>query len=236
MANRFDLNVEARETGKHNNRQNRKGRKIPAVVYGSVKNANILVEEGQILKYNVRAYENALFNIKGAGIDNAVALIKKVQVHPLTRKPLHVDFFALDLKKAVRVSVEVRPEGKPIGLAEGGLLNMVNRQIEIECLPTEIPAFFAADVSNLGVGQSLHVSEMTLPAGVKLISSPDMTIAVVAIAEEEVLTPTAAADATAAPAAGAAGAAAPAAGAAAPAAGAAAPAKDAKAAAPAPKK
>jgi large subunit ribosomal protein L25 len=235
MSNRIDLNVEPRTLGKHNNRQNRVNRKIPAVVYGSVKNANILVEEGQILKYNVRAFENALFNIKGAELNNVVALIKKVQVHPLTRKPVHVDFFALDLKKAVRVSVELRPEGKPVGLAEGGLLNMVNRQIEIECLPTEIPAFFTVDVSELGIGQSLHVSDVKLPAGVKLISSPDLTVAVVALAEEEVLTPTPAAGADAAAgAAPAAGAAAPAAGAAAPAA--AAPAKDAKAAAPAAKK
>lgn len=233
MSNRFDLNVEVRETGKHNNRQNRVSRKIPAVVYGSVKNQNLLLEEGQILKYNVRAYENALFNLKGAGTQNVVALIKKVQIHPLTRKPLHVDLFALDLKKAVRVFVEIKTEGKAIGMAEGGLLNMVNRQIEIECLPTEIPTHVSVDISELGIGQSVHVSDIKLPAGLKLISSPDLTVAVVALAEEEVLTPTPVADAAAAGAAPAAGAAAPAAGAAAPAAGAAAPAKDAKAAAPA---
>lgn len=227
--NRIELNVEPRTAGKHFNRQNRVSRKIPAVIYGSVKNQNILIEEGQVLKYNVRAYENALFTIKGAELNNVVALMKKVQVHPLSRKPLHVDFFALDLKKAVRVNVEIRTEGKAIGLAEGGLLNMVNRTIEIECLPTEIPSHFSVDISHLGIGQSLHVSEIQLPAGVKLISSPDMTVAVVALAEEEVLTPTAVAADPAAPAAGA-----PAAGAAAPAAGAAAaPAKDAKAAAPA---
>lgn len=228
MSNRFDLTVEARETGKHNNRQNRIKRKIPAVIYGSVKNQNLLVEEGQILKYNVRAYENALFNLKGTDSQNVVALIKKVQVHPLTRKPLHVDFFALDLKKAVRVFIEIKTEGKAIGLSEGGLLNMVNRQVEVECLPTEIPSHVSVDISELGIGQSVHVSDIKLPDGVKLISSPDLTIAVVALAEEENLTPTPAADA-AAPAAGAAT---PAAGAAAPAAGAAAP-KDAKAAAPA---
>ncbi len=234
MSNRFDLTVETRPTGKHNNRQNRVNRKIPAVIYGSVKNANILVEEGLILKYNVRAYENALFSIQGADLKNVVALIKKVQIHPLTRKPLHVDFFALDLKKAVRVFVEIRAEGKAIGIAEGGLLNMVNRQIEIECLPTEIPNFFTIDVSELGIGQSLHVSDVKLPDGIKLISSSDLTVAVVALAEEEVLTPTPVAGAADA-ATPAAGAAAPAAGAAAPAAGAA-PAKDAKAAAPAAKK
>lgn len=224
---RIELNVEPRQTGKHFSRQSRSGRKVPAVIYGSIKPKNVLIDEGFIVKHNVRAYENALFNLKSQDNDlnNVVALIKEVQVHPLTRRPQHVDLFALDLKKAVRVFIEIKCEGKPAGIADGGLLNVVNRQIEIECLPTEIPEGIAVDVSHLGIGDSVHVSELKLPAGVKLISSPDLTIAVVNMAEEENLTPTAAtaaADAAAAP-----GAAAPAAGAAAPAAG-----GDAKAAAP----
>jgi large subunit ribosomal protein L25 len=145
---------------------------------------------------------------------------------------LHVDLFALDLKKAVRVFVEVKLSGKPLGLAEGGLLNVVNRTVEVECLPTEIPENFSADISHLGVGDALHVSDLTIPAGVKLLSTPQTTIAVVNLFEEESLTTTATAatgDAAAAAtpdAAAAAGAAAPGAaagakpGAAAPAAGA----------------
>ncbi len=248
-SNRIDLNVEARTPGKHLNRRSRMARKVPAVIYGSVKPKSILIEEGVVVKYNVRAYENALFNLKSSDpeLANVVALMKDIQIHPLTRRPRHVDLFALDLKKAVRVFVEIKTEGKPIGIADGGLLNVVNRQIEIECLPTDIPDAFVIDVSNLGIGDSIHLSEVKIPANVKLISSPDMTLAVVNMAEEEVLTPTAAAVDPLAPAAaaGAPGAApaggAPAAGAAAPAAGkdgkpaAAAPAgKDAKA--PAPKK
>ncbi|ODS51125.1 MAG: 50S ribosomal protein L25 [Bdellovibrio sp. SCN 50-8] len=214
---RFDLNVTPRQTGKHFSRGLRNSRQVPAVVYGSsYKNRSITLEEGAILKYNVRAFENALFNLKSDDkeLNNVVVLIKEVNVHPLTRRPQHVDLFALDLKKAVRISVELRIEGKPAGIADGGLLNVVNRQIEIECLPTEIPESITVDVSALGVGDSVHVSDLTLPAGVKLISSPDMTVAVCNILEEESTTP-AAADAAAAPAAGAAApaAAAPAAGA-----------------------
>jgi large subunit ribosomal protein L25 len=96
-------------------------------------------------------------------------------------------------------------------------LNVVNRQVEIECLPTEFPENITADISNLGVGDALHVSDLKIPAGVKLISSPETTVAVVNLFVEEVI-----AAPTAAEAAPAAGAAAPAAGAAAPAAGAAA--------------
>lgn len=225
MKQRIELSVEGRSTGKHNSRTLRKEKKIPAIVYGAIENANVCVNENDVLRYNTRAYENALFNLKSgdATTNGKVVLMKSVVVHPLSRRPVHVDFFALDLKKNVRVSVEVRLEGKPLGLAEGGLLNQVIRQVEIECLPTDIPDFFAVDVSQLTIGTSIHVSDMKIPVGSKMLSAPELTIAVVNKAEEEVVAaPTA--DAAAAPAAGAA----------APAAGAkaddkkAAPAKDAK--------
>lgn len=201
---RFDLNVETRLTGKHNSRGLRNSRKVPAVVYGSIKNKSITLEEGSVLKFNTRSYENSLFNLKSADpeLNGVVVLMKEVTVHPLSRRPQHVDLFALDLKKTVRLSIEVRVEGKPIGLADGGLLNVVNRTIELECLPTQIPDAIVVDVSNLGVGDALHVSDVTLPEGVKLISSPDTTIAVVNLFVEEVAAPTP--DAAAAPAAGAA--------------------------------
>lgn len=221
MKQRIELNVEARTTGRAEARGLRVNKMVPGVIYGAIENAHISLHVNDVLKYNARAYENALLNIKSSNVklNGKVALIKAVHVNPLTRRPEHVDLFALDMTKQVRVSVEIRLEGKAIGLAEGGLLNIVARQVEVECLPTEIPDFIIADVSNLGVGDSIHASELTIPAGVKMISRPELTIAaVVEQAEEEAaVTP-------------AAGAAAPAAGAAAPAAGAAAPAAGAKAA------
>lgn len=223
MKQRLDLTMEARETGKHNSRALRNAAKVPGVIYGAVENTNVFVDVRDVLKYNTRAYENALFNVKSTinKANGKVVLIKSVDVHPLTRRPVHVDFFALDMTKTVRVYVEVRLEGKPIGLSEGGLLNVVQRQVEIECLPTDIPDFFTADVSNLGVGDALHVSDLNV-GSVKVLSRPEDTIAVVAVQEEE-------AAPVAAAAAPAAGAAAPAAGAAAtPAAGAAKPAAPAK--------
>lgn len=211
MKNRIELTMETRETGKHNSRALRNAAKVPGVIYGAVENTNVFVDVRDILKYNTRAYENALFNVKSSinKANGKVVLIKSVDVHPLTRRPVHVDFFALDMTKTVRVHVEVRLEGKPIGLSEGGLLNVVQRQVEIECLPTDIPEFFTADVSNLGVGDALHVSDLNVGA-VKVLSRPEDTIAVVAVQEEEAAATPAAA---AAPAAGAAAPAAAAAGA-----------------------
>jgi large subunit ribosomal protein L25 len=224
MKNRIELNVEPRATGKGNSRSLRSEKKVPAVIYGAIENVNVHVGEKEIVKYNVRAYENALFTLKSTNskANGKVVLMKQVDVHPLSRRPLHVDFFALDLTKTVRINVEIKLEGKPIGLAEGGLLNVVNRTIEVEVLPTDIPESIMADISHLGVGDALHVSDLKVPEKIRVISSPELTIAVVNVQEEEVV---------AAPTAEAA---APAAGAAAPAAGAAAgAAKDAKAAAPA---
>ena len=219
MKSRIDLTVEPREAGKGHSRGLRVNKKTPAVVYGAVENINLFIHQNDVLKYNTRKFENALFTLKSSNTkaNGKVVLMKQVDVHPLSRQPLHVDLIALDLSKTVRVYVEVTLEGKPIGIADGGLLNVVNRQVEVEVLPTDIPEEIKADISHLGLGDALHVSDLKLPSNVKVISAPELTIAVVNAQEEEVVaTPVAAA--------------APAAGAAAPAAGAAAaPAKDAKA-------
>lgn len=200
---RIDLSVETRETGKHNSRTLRSNRQVPAVVYGAVdKPINVCVLEKEIVKYNVRAYENALYTLKGSDkANNIVVLMKSVDVHPLTRRPQHVDFFALDLKKPVRINVEIRLEGKPVGLADGGLLNVVLRSVEVEVLPTDIPEFFTADVSNLGVGDALHVSALNVPKSVKILTGGEQTIAVVNEAEAEIVATPAPTAAAAAPAA-----------------------------------
>jgi large subunit ribosomal protein L25 len=207
MSQRHDLTVESRQTGKHNSRALRRDRKVPAVVYGATEPTNIMIDESSVIRYNVRAYENALFNLKSkdSKLNSVVVLLKEVVVHPVTRRPQHVDLFALDLKKMVRVQIEVKLEGKPIGLAEGGLLNVVNRTIEIECLPTEIPERFTVDISGLGVGDALHVSDLQIPEGIKVMSTPDTTIAVVNMFVEEAVAVAATPEAAAAvPAAGAA--------------------------------
>lgn len=230
MKQRIELNVDVREAGRKGARGLRVAQQVPGIIYGATENMSVAVHVNDVLKYNTRAYENALLNIKSAdkNLNGKVALLKEVIVNPLSRRPEHIDLFALDLTKVVRVSVEVRVEGKAIGISEGGLLNIVTRSIEVECLPTEIPDAIVVDVTNLGVGDSIHASELTIPKGSKMISRPELTIAAVVVQEEEVVA-TPAADAAAAPgAAPAAGAAAPAAGAK-PAAGAAAPAAGAKA-------
>ncbi|MBN8537750.1 MAG: 50S ribosomal protein L25 [Deltaproteobacteria bacterium] len=229
MKQKFDLAVEARAVGKSTCRALRNERKIPANIYGAIKNQNIYLNESDVLKYNTRKFDNTLFTLKSSlpEANGKIALIKSVDVNPLSRKPVHVDLYALDLTKAVRVSVEIKVEGKPLGLADGGLLNIVQRELEIEVLPNDIPESIIIDVSHLGVGDSFHVSELKLAPGVKVLSAPELTIAVVNLIEDEVVTPAAVAATATAATATAATAAAPAKDAKTPAAKA--PAKDAKA-------
>jgi large subunit ribosomal protein L25 len=221
MKQRIELNVESRETGRANSRALRVSKMIPAVIYGSIKPINVSIHENDVIKYKARNFENALLNLKSTTtteVNGIVALFKEVTVNPLTRRPEHVDLFSLDLKKSVRVSVEVRIEGKAIGLAEGGMLSIVSRSVEIECLPTEIPDSITVDVTNLNIGDAIHVSDVTLADGLKFISRPELTIAACTEITEEVIeapvaavaaAPAAAAGKAAAPAAAAAGKAAP---------------------------
>lgn len=205
MKKSIELNVESRQTGRANSRALRNKKMVPAVIYGSVDPINVSIHENDVIKYNSRAYENALLNLKSSDgkANGKVALFKEVFVNPLTRRPEHVDLFAIDIKKPIRVYVEVKIEGKAIGLAEGGLLNIVARQVEIECLPTAIPETISVDVTNLNVGDSIHASDIIVPEGVKMISRPELTIAAVVEIKEEAAAPVEAAPAAAAtPAAG----------------------------------
>jgi len=222
MKQRIELNVEAREAGRATARGLRINKMVPAVIYGSLEPVSVSLHVNDVLKYNTRNYENALLNLKSndSKLNGKIALFKEVVVNPVTRVPEHVDLFALDMTKTVRVSIEIKVEGKAIGLSEGGLLNIVTRQVEVECLPTNIPESIVVDVTNLAMGDSIHAAALKIPDGIKLISRPELTIVAVVEQEEEVVAaPVVAAAAAAAPAAGAkAAAATPAAGAKAPAA------------------
>lgn len=210
MANtNMTIEVLSRQSGKHFSRGLRKEKRIPAVMYGpKTKPLNMTLAENDAIKYSKRAYENTIFTLKSSekGLDGVKVLRKSIDIHPLSRKPIHLDFYALDMTKTVRVNVELRFTGKALGVADGGVFNTVRRDVEIETLPTAIPEFFEVDVSSLGLNESMHVSDVKFPEGMKLITSPQETIATVAMVEEivaQVAAPDAAAAPGATPAAGA---------------------------------
>ena len=205
---KIELPVSPRMPGKHNSRVSRKGEKIPAVLYGpKSKPVNLLIDQILLQKYGGTKYESTIFSLKSddKSLDKINVLLKDMQVHPLSRKPVHLDLYALDMSATVRVSIAIRFEGKAIGLTEGGMVQTTLRELEIECLPNDIPEFVVADVTNLHVGDTLHVYDLKLGDNIKIMSGAQLAVASVSIIEEEVIAPVvAAAVEGAAPAAGAA--------------------------------
>lgn len=181
--------VDFRKTGKHNSRKMRNEKKIPAVIYGpKMENQNIFVEELFIQKHRSPRFESTIFKTQGddSKISNLNVLMKKIQWHPVSNRPVHVDFYALDMTQTIRVNVTVKYEGIPTGVKdEGGLQQTILHELEIESNPTEIPESIVVDVSGLALNSSIHASEVSLPAGVKLITAPERTLVTVALPKEE---------------------------------------------------
>ena len=208
-----EINIKAslRETGKSTARGLRMERQVPAVIYGpKTKPLNIFIHENDAVKYSRTGFENSILTLtsQDATVNGLKVLRKSMDIHPVSRRPIHMDFFAPDMTKKVRVNVEVKLIGKAKGTADGGLVSMVRREVEIECLPLEIPSFFELDITEMDLNESMHVSDIKFPPNVRVITSTDETITTCAEVKEEVAAPVVAAEGAAAagatPAAGAA--------------------------------
>lgn len=220
--------------GKGTARAARRENKVPAVIYGD-KQSPLMVnlDHNTLLRYvNKAGFLTHLFDLEISGKKHRV-LPRDVQFDAVTDRPLHVDFLRVSANTKVRVAVPVHfvnPEKSP-GIKKGGTLNIVHHEIEVMCSPDSIPEAFSISLEGLEINDAVHLSALTIPAGVSLTThEKDFTIATIAVpsAIRSEAQEAAAAAAEGAPAADAA-AAAPAAGAkAAPAAGAKAPAGDAK--------
>ncbi|HXK06324.1 MAG TPA: 50S ribosomal protein L25 [Verrucomicrobiae bacterium] len=206
---RKDITVTAEvraSRGKNEARRTRSAGNIPAVVYGAYKDAiSISVNPREINKI-IRSSTglNTIFNLTIAGGETSPVMVVDQQVDPLKGTLLHADLKRIDLTKRIKVTVPVHTTGEAAGVkVQGGLLEVVTRAIEIECLPDEIPEDFKVSVSDLMIGQSKRASDVGLAGSMKLVSPPDSVIAhVVALRAEETPAPAAGAEG-AAPVAGA---------------------------------
>ena len=164
---------------------------VPGIVYGSKqKNITLSLDIRVLEKYSKREYENKIFTFESDDKSlNGLKVIKKaVTFHPTMRKPTHVDFLSLDMSAKLKVNVELKFEGKPKGVREqSGIFNPILRTIEVECLPADIPTHISIDVDDLALNENLHVSDLHIPAKLKLITKEEQTLcAVVEVKEEEV--------------------------------------------------
>lgn len=184
----LDLEVQPRTTfGKNSNRRLRADGQIPAVVYGGERDPAPIQLSARTLGDLMRnAGDNAIFLLKLAGTKKVRhVMIKEHQIDAISGKTIHLDFQRIDLDQKVVVTVAVELEGTPEGVRkEGGVLDFVTREIEIECLPTQIPSTLVVDVSELGIGDHVEVSNLVVPEGVEILDDPGRTIAAVAIPQE----------------------------------------------------
>jgi large subunit ribosomal protein L25 len=194
--------------GKNEARRTRREGQIPAVVYGAFKDPiSVSVSPREILKIvHSKTGYNTIFNLSIQGGETTPVMVIDQQLDPIKGTLLHTDLKRIDLTKRIRVSIPVHTSGEAQGVkVQGGLLEIITRAVEIECLPDEIPEGFTVDVTDLMIGQSRRASDVALAGSMKLVSSPDSVIAhVVTLRAEEVATP---AEGAAAPEAAAGGAA-----------------------------
>lgn len=195
------IEVEKREAqGKNANRRLRAEGLIPAVVYGGGKEPVPIQIQRRTLLDLMRAggSEHAVFLLKLAGSSSKRhTMIRDLQVDPVSREIIHIDFQRILMTEVVRVEIPVELEGTPLGVKnEGGMLDFVTREVEVECLPGNLPSRLTLDVSALHVGQHLEASAVELPPDVKLVTEPERVIVSVAhsrlaveaeAAEEELL-------------------------------------------------
>lgn len=182
----FDVKVEAREAvGKGVARTLRRQGKIPGILYGQGECVALTVDPAEIRKVlHSDSGSNSLLNLsvaRGGKDMKRTAMLKDYQLDPITGALLHADLFEVAMDKPVRVRVPVAVTGgTPVGVAEGGLLQHNTRELHIECLPGQIPAHITVDPSNLKVNQGIHVKEVPLPPGIRIMDDPNVMVVSIA--------------------------------------------------------
>ena len=160
---------------------------VPAVLYGESMESRPLVlskkDIVQILK--LETGENTIFKV-AVDTDIYDAMIKDLQVDPVTDELLHTDLIRISMDKPVRVTVPIIHRGEPVGVkVEGGFIDFVTRELEVECLPRDIPENLSIDIAELHVNQSFRVENMAIPAGVRVITEPGTAIVLISMPHKE---------------------------------------------------
>jgi len=185
MSEEFNILVHTREeSGKNVSRRIRAAGNIPAVLYGAERPTVPIVVPRRTIQDVFRhgASENTIFLLQRSESDQQRhARIREMQIDPVTREVLHIDFQRVLMDQKLRVSIPIEPVGTPKGVKdEGGVLDFVTREVEVECLPGVIPGVFEVNVEALSIGDNVTAGELTLPKGVELIEDADRVIVSVA--------------------------------------------------------
>lgn len=175
---RLSLKAEARtEIGKNSVGRLRRQGFIPAVLYGKTRDP--LAIKVNALELAQKLTSNAIIDLTIAHAEQeekAVVILKDLQRSVIKKDLIHADFHEISLKDRMIVSVTIELTGTPAGLTEGGVISQLLREVEVECLPTDIPNLLTLDISELNIGDSLEVGQIELPEGVDFITPADETV------------------------------------------------------------
>lgn len=176
------------EHGKGAARSLRRNDMVPAVLYREGKAVSIKLPRKELTQIiNTMSGEQAMVDLQFADGEKKLALLKDYQVDPIKGELLHTDFFEVSLTEEVRVTVHVSALGEPVGVKrDGGILQHILREIEIECLPDRIPDVIEIDISKLEIGESVHVSDLQFAEGIEVLTDEtDVVLSVIAPVVEE---------------------------------------------------
>jgi large subunit ribosomal protein L25 len=192
---RIELQTTVRKTtGNSPARSLRRSGQIPAVLYGPK-------IEPVLLSVNVKDLENVLkqgnaFQVilnliiqNGKKVTKA-AMVKELQTHPVSGNFIHIDFYEIDMKRQINVMVPIITKGQSVGVENGGMLNIVRREIELLCLPGDIPEAIEIDITDLDIGDSIHIEDIQLGENVEVSADFNFTVVTVlspTVEEEEVV-------------------------------------------------
>ncbi|HET6368898.1 MAG TPA: 50S ribosomal protein L25 [Pseudomonadales bacterium] len=184
------LTIEKRVgTGKEAAKRLRRTGRVPAILYGGGTPVNITVNPKDIFRL-IHGHEGGTQLLQvafGDSPDKRMAIIRDMQLDPVTEDLVHVDLQEVAMDKPIQVTVPLRHVGEPVGVRDTkGILEMILREVQVSCLPASIPEAFTADVSELGIHDVFTVGQLVAPEGVRILTDPSQAVATVAppMAEE----------------------------------------------------
>ena len=176
----LEIQVEARDKQrKRDARRLLRSGKIPAILYGPKTAAVGLALDKKEFSRRVAGLQGShLVRLKSgaAALAEKVALVKEMQFHPISGDVIHADFYEVDLTAKIQVHVPLHFVGKAVGIARGGILQPIVREIGVECLPLDIPEFFNVDVTALDIGDSVHIEDLQMPEGVASMAEENLAL------------------------------------------------------------
>jgi len=180
---KVELGVEVRSSrGKAAAKRLRRSGDAPSVFYGPGKPATAITVNCKEFMQRVSILEGShliRFRSNDAELADKVSLVKDVQYHPVSGGFVHADFYEVDMAVKIRVRVPLHFTGKAVGIVLGGILQPIRREVEVECLPGDIPEFITVDVTPLGIHDAIHVSQLPVPEGVQVLFESDFAVVTV---------------------------------------------------------